>query len=193
MKDAILRKAHESAATTIQFFEDNAAAIERCAHALAERLSAGGRLLVMGNGGSACDAQHLAVEFQHPIIAKRRPLSALALTTDAAILTAVGNDVDFSRVFVDQLALVAQPRDAALGISTSGAAANVNRALKHARASGLLTIGFAGRDGGQMIDVCEHCFVVRSWSIHRIQETHTALLHVLWDLVHLALGEDDVL
>jgi D-sedoheptulose 7-phosphate isomerase len=133
------------------------------------------------------------VEFQHPIVEKRRPLPALALTADAALITAVGNDLDFSRVFVEQLALAAQPRDAALGISTSGAAANVNRALKHARAAGLLTIGFAGRDGGQMVDVCEHCFVVGSWSIHRIQETHTALLHVLWDLVHVALGEEDVL
>jgi D-sedoheptulose 7-phosphate isomerase len=133
------------------------------------------------------------VEFVYPIVEKRRALPALALTADAAALTAIGNDADFSRVFVDQLELLAQPGDAALGISTSGASANVNRALKRARELGLLTIGFAGRDGGRMPDLCDHCFVVGTWSIHRVQETHTALLHLLWDEVHVALGEDDVL
>ena len=193
MRDAILRKARESAALITQFFDENAHAIERCARGLAERFSCGGRLLVIGNGGSACDAQHVAVEFQHPILEKRRALPAMALVNDVALLTAVGNDTDFSRVFADQVELLARPADALLGISTSGASANVNRALAAARKRGLLTIGFCGRDGGQMPDVCEHCFVVNSWSIHRIQEVHTALLHLLWDQLHVALGEDDVL
>jgi D-sedoheptulose 7-phosphate isomerase len=135
----------------------------------------------------------VAVEFLHPIIEKRKPLPALALTTDAALLTAIGNDTDFSRVFVDQLELLARPKDAILGISTSGASANVNRALKRAREMGLFVIGFAGRDGGRMPDLCDHCFTARSWSIHRVQETHTTLLHLLWDQVHVAMGEDDVL
>jgi len=82
---------------------------------------------------------------------------------------------------------------AVLGISTSGASANVNRGLRRARERGALTIGFTGRDGGAMVDLCQFCFVVPSWSIHRIQETHTLLLHLLWDQVHVALGEDDVL
>lgn len=193
MRTAILRKARESADTTLRFFEAEAAALERCVGALAERVRSGGCLWVMGNGGSACDAQHVAVEFMHPIIEKRRALPAQALTVDTATLTAVGNDTDFSRVFVDQLQLLARPRDAALGISTSGASANVTRALQRARELGLLTIGFAGRDGGRLPDVCDHCFVVPSWSIHRIQETHTTLLHLLWDQLHVALGEDDVL
>lgn len=193
MIEAILRKARESAATKMQFFEEHAAAIEECARTLAERFGAGGRLFVMGNGGSACDAAHLAVELQHPIVEKRRPLPALALTHDAALLTAVGNDTDFARVFADQLERWARPGDVALGLSTSGASANVNRALKRARELGLLTIGFAGRDGGRMVDLCDFCFTVRSWSIHRIQETHTTLLHILWDQLHVALGEDDVL
>ena len=82
---------------------------------------------------------------------------------------------------------------ASAGSSTSGASANVNRALKRAREMGLLTIGFAGRDGGRMPDLCEHCFTVKTWSIHRVQESHTLLLHLLWDQVHVAMGEDDVL
>lgn len=193
MKEAILRKARESAETKIRFFEENAERFEECVRALADRFRAGGRLLAMGNGGSACDAEHVAVEFQHPIVEKRRPLPALALTVDSATLTAIGNDTDFSRIFEDQLELLARPYDAILGISTSGASANVNRALKRAKEKGLLTVGFTGRDGGRMAETCDYCFTVKSWSIHRVQETHTVLLHLLWDQVHVALGEDDVL
>jgi D-sedoheptulose 7-phosphate isomerase len=193
MRDSILRKARESAEVKSRFVEENLDAIENCARALAARFSAGGRLFVMGNGGSACDAAHVAVEFIHPILERRRPLPALALSADSATLTAVGNDADFAGVFEAQLDLLADPRDAALGISTSGASSNVNRALARARSKGVLTIGLAGRDGGRMIDIAEHVLVVNSWSIHRVQETHTLMVHLLWDLVHLALGEQDVL
>jgi len=193
MRDAILRKSRESADLQTRFFEENTGALEACVRALAARFRSGGRLLTMGNGGSACDAAHVAVEFLHPIIEKRRPLPAFALTGDTATLTAIANDTDFARVFVDQLDLLARPGDAVLGISTSGASSNVNRALLRARELDLLTIGFAGRDGGRMPDLCDHCFVVKTWSIHRVQEAHTILLHLLWDQVHVALGEDDVL
>lgn len=193
MREAVLRKARESAEIKMRFAEENAATLERCARELAGRFAEGGRLFVMGNGGSACDAAHVAVEFVHPILERRRPLPALALSTDAATLTAVGNDGDFARVFEDQLSVLAGPKDAVLGISTSGASANVNRALSAARRRGLLTIAFAGRDGGRIPEIAEYPFVVNSWSIHRVQETHTLLLHLLWDLVHIALGEEDVL
>jgi len=193
MKEAILRKARESAETIVSFFEESAVDLERCVRKMATRLRDGGRLYAMGNGGSACDAIHVAVEFSHPIIEKRRALPAISLCTDAAFLTAVGNDSDFSRVYVDRLETLLLPRDVVLGISTSGASANVNRALQLARRRGALTVGFAGRDGGAMVDVCDFCFVVPSWSIHRIQETHTVLLHLLWDQLHVAMGEDDVL
>lgn len=193
MKDAILRKARESAETAARFFETNAAELERCVEAMADRFRDGGRLFVMGNGGSACDAQHLAVELQHPIIEKRRALPARALTCDVALLTAIGNDTDFSNVFCDQLELEASGRDIAVGISTSGSSASVNRGLRTARSLELLTVGFAGRDGGPMVDCCKHCFVVPSWSTHRIQEVHTVLLHILWDQIHVALGEPDVI
>jgi D-sedoheptulose 7-phosphate isomerase len=193
VKEAILRKVHQSAEVKLKFFEENAENIERCITEVAERFREGSHLWVMGNGGSACDAQHVAVEFMHPIIEKRKPLPATALTIDTATITAIGNDTDFSHVYVRQLELMARPGDIALGISTSGASANVNRALKRAREMRLLTIGFSGRDGGRMREVCDYCFIVKSWSIHRIQETHTVLLHLLWDLVHVASGEDDVI
>jgi D-sedoheptulose 7-phosphate isomerase len=193
VREAILRKAREGAELKVRFFEENAEQLETCVRSMAQRFAQGGRLWVMGNGGSACDAQHVAVEFMHPIIEKRKPLPATALTVDTATLTAIGNDTDFSHVFVRQLELLARPNDIALGISTSGASANVNRALRRARELELLTVGFAGRDGGRMPDVCDYCFIVKSWSIHRIQEAHTALLHLVWDLVHVTLGADDVI
>lgn len=193
MKEGIHRKVRESHEIGARFFEVNAVHIETCARALADRFRAGGRLFVMGNGGSACDASHVAVEFLHPVVEKRRPLPAISLPSDAAALTAVGNDIDFASVFERQLDVLARPTDMVLGISTSGASANVVRALRYARGVGMMTIGFAGRDGGRMLDVCEHCFVVETWSIHRVQESHTLLLHLLWDLVHVAMGEDDVL
>jgi D-sedoheptulose 7-phosphate isomerase len=193
VKQSILRKARESAELVVRTVDMYTGEVERTARMLAERFGRGGRLLVMGNGGSACDAQHAAVEFLHPIVEKRRALPALALTADTALLTAVGNDADFSQVFAQQIDLLARPEDAALGISTSGASANVNRALRRARERGLLTIGFSGRDGGAMAELCQFCFVVPTWSIHRIQETHTLLLHLLWDQLHVARGEPDVL
>jgi D-sedoheptulose 7-phosphate isomerase len=193
VRDAIVRKARESAREIESFFEASAGPIEVCARALAERLSRGGRLFTFGNGGSSCDAQHAAVEFLHPIVEKRRPLPAIALAGDTATLTAIGNDTDFSRVFADQLRLLAAAGDVALGISTSGKSANVVRGLQAAREIGALTIALTGKDGGRLGEIATHCFVVPSYSIHRIQEVHVALLHVLWDLCHVALGEDDVL
>ena len=134
-----------------------------------------------------------AVEFQHPIIEKRKALPAIALTTDSATITAIGNDRDFTLVFAEQIQLLGARGDIALGISTSGQSANVVRGIETARRMGMLTVAFSGRDGGRLADVAEHCFVVPSFSIHRIQEAHTLLLHLLWDQVHVAMGEEDVL
>ena len=193
MKDAILRKARESAEVKEQFFRAEADRIETLVRVMAERFVRGGRLYVMGNGGSATDAQHVAVEFFHPILEKRRPLPAQALTVDQALVTAISNDRDFAKVFADQLRVLGRPDDMALAISTSGQSPNLVQALEAARAQGLLTIAFAGKDGGRLTDLAEYCFVVPSFSIHRVQETHVALYHIVWDLVQVALGEDDVI
>ncbi len=189
----ILRKARESAELVTRFFETHDVEINRCACALADRLERGGRLFTMGNGGSSCDADHVAVEFMHPIIEKRRAFPAFALGRSLALTTAIGNDGDFSQAYADELAITGRSTDAVLALSTSGASSNVNRALRKAREIGMLTIGFAGRDGGSMVEHCDFAFVVPSWSLHRIQEAHVVLLHVLWDQLHVALGEDDVI
>jgi D-sedoheptulose 7-phosphate isomerase len=193
VKDAILRKARESADVKEQFFRAEADRIEALVRAIAARFSDGGRLYVMGNGGSATDAQHISVEFFHPIVEKRKPLPAIALTADQALLTAISNDRDFAKIFSDQLRVLAQPGDMALAVSTSGKSPNLVQALETAREMGLLTIAFTGKDGGRLPDLAEYCFVVPSFSIHRIQEAHVTLYHVVWDLVHVAMGEDDVI
>ncbi len=192
-EDAVLRKQAESADTQKRFFSEEARRITACAADMARAFEKGGRLFAFGNGGSSCDAEHLVVEFAHPIIEKRRALPAVALGADRAFTTAIGNDEDFALVYAKELRLHARPPDIAVGISTSGKSRNVLRALGAAKEMGLLTVGLAGRDGGAIADVCDHAFVVKSFSIHRIQETHGTLLHVLWDLVHLSLGEEDVL
>lgn len=193
MKDAILRKARESAEVKDAFFRAEADRIEGLARAMADAFQGGGRLYVMGNGGGATDAQHVAVEFCHPIVEKRRPLPAMALATDQALLTAISNDRDFARVYGDQLRLLARAGDMALALSTSGQSPNLVHGLEVARAVGLLTIAFTGKDGGRLVDLADHAFVVPSYSVHRIQEAHVALYHIVWDLVHMVLGEDDVI
>jgi D-sedoheptulose 7-phosphate isomerase len=193
LHEAILRKSRESASTKEKFFTENADRIVACCTDMARRFDDGGKLLVMGNGGSSCDAAHVSVEFMHPIIEKRPPLPALALNTDTALLTAVGNDQDFAMAFLEQLRMLGKSGDIALGISTSGKSANINRALQAAKEMGLLTVGFSGRDGGRMPEYCDYCFTAPSFSIHRIQETHETLLHVVWDLIHVIRGEEDVI
>jgi D-sedoheptulose 7-phosphate isomerase len=189
----VLRQSREAADTKQQFFSENAPKIVQCCQAMAKAFDEGGKLLVFGNGGSCCDAMHMAVECTHPIIERRPALPAISLTTDMATLTAIGNDQDFSLAYVQPLRLLARSGDIAMGMSTSGKSSNVNRALQTAREMGLLTIGYAGRDGGRMPGHCDYCFIVPSFSIPRIQETQETLLHIMWDLIHVIRGEEDVL
>jgi D-sedoheptulose 7-phosphate isomerase len=189
----IMHKCRESVDVKQKFFEHYADQIGELSQKMAARFQAGRKLWVMGNGGSACDAQHVAVEFIHPIIEKRKALPAFDLVSQIPVVTAISNDKDFARVFVDQIELWGQKEDMALAISTSGQSPNLIYALESAREKGMLTIAFSGKDGGRMADVAEYCFVVPSFSIHRIQESHVALLHILWDLTHVAMGEEDVI
>jgi D-sedoheptulose 7-phosphate isomerase len=188
----VLRKCAESVDVKQQFFERYADQIGELCERMAGRFRDGGKLLVMGNGGSACDAQHIAVEFVHPVIEKRRALPVIDLVSQTPVVTAIANDKDFSRVFVDQLELWGARGDMALALSTSGQSPNLIYALEAARKLGMLTIAFSGKDGGRIAGVADFCFIVPSFSVHRIQECHVALLHIVWDLVHVALGEEDV-
>ena len=162
------------------------------AKALADVYRHGGRMFSMGNGGSSCDASHVAVEFVHPITAGRPALAAINLVADLAMISAVGNDVGFEHVFVRQVIAQAKAGDGLIGISTSGNSANLIAAFAKAKEMGLVTIGLAGGDGGKMkaSGVCDYCLVVPTTSIHRVQECHVTAYHILWDLVHTVLADD---
>ncbi len=192
-RDKILRKCGESVEMKEKFFRAYADQIEAMAREMANRFSAGKKLLVMGNGGSLCDALHFSVEFTHPIIEKRRAFPVIPLMTDIATMTAIGNDVDYSRVFVNQLNVLANEGDMTLGVSTSGKSPNLIYAFEAAREKGMLTVAWLGKDGGRLAEMADFAFIVPSYSIHRIQEVHATLVHVAWDLIHIALGEDDVI
>jgi D-sedoheptulose 7-phosphate isomerase len=188
------RKAREAADTFGRFMDEHAEAMVACAQAMGARLvTRGARLWTFGNGGSACDAQHAALEHLHPVLEKRPALKAHALNADASVLTAIGNDRDFSTVFAQQLRTLAHKDDVALAISTSGKAANVVRGAQAAKDMGLLVVALTGKDGGKLASLADHAFVVPSFSIHRIQEAHVLAIHVLWDLMHVAQGQPDSL
>jgi len=191
-QSAVMRKVKESTATAHSFFEENLEKLCSLAVVMATAFNQDRRLFVIGNGGSACDAEHVSVEFMHPIFEKRRALPCICLSSQPALLTAVANDIDFSAVYSVPLRQLAKPGDMVLAISTSGMSPNLVRALQEAKDNGLITIGFNGKDGGRLKSVTQWSFIVPSYSIHRIQETHVMLLHILWDLVHLNLGEEDI-
>jgi len=158
------------------------------ADAMAQRFTAGGRLLAFGNGGSSTDAQDLVSLFLSP--APEMPsLPALCLTNDIAVVTALCNDIGFEVVFSRQLAALGRAGDIAVGISTSGNSANLLWAFNEAARGGMLTIGICGYDGGKMaeLDSIDYLFVVPSLSVHRIQEAQTTIYHVLWELTMAAL------
>lgn len=192
-REKIFRKCRESIEMKQKFFDKYSEQVEEMSREMAKRFQQGKRMFVMGNGGSLCDALHISVEFNHPIIEKRKAFPVIPLMTDIATITAISNDLDFTRVFVNQLNLQATAGDIALAISTSGKSPNLIYALEAAREKGMLTISFSGKDGGRFPEVSDYCFVVPSYSIHRIQEVHGIMVHILWDLVHISMGEEDVI
>jgi D-sedoheptulose 7-phosphate isomerase len=192
-KEKMLRKGRESSEMKEKFFNKYAESIEEMCFAMADRFKDGKKMFVMGNGGSLCDALHISVEFNHPIIEKRKAFPVIPLMTDIATITAIGNDLDFTRVYVNQLNLHATKGDMVLAFSTSGKSPNLVYALEAAHEKGLLTIALSGKDGGRFPEVADYCFVVPSYSIHRIQEVHGIMVHIIWDLIHIALGEEDVI
>jgi D-sedoheptulose 7-phosphate isomerase len=161
------------------------------AKAIADIYRNNGRLFTMGNGGSSCDAAHIAVEFLHPVTTGRPALPAVNLALDQAMMTAVGNDVGFDHIFVRQLIAQGKAGDGVIGVSTSGNSENIMRTFVKAKEMGLTTIGFTGGAGGAMAtsSSLDHCLIVPTESIHRIQECHVLIYHILWDLVHTLLAD----
>jgi D-sedoheptulose 7-phosphate isomerase len=161
--------------------------ITRLAERLIETFRIGNKLLIMGNGGSAADAQHFAGEIVSRFRMERPALPAIALSTDTSIITAIGNDYGFERIFSRQVEALAVPGDAVIGISTSGNSPNVQKALEVARQAGCTTIGLLGKDGGSIKPLCDIPLIIPSNDTPRVQEGHITVIHILCDLIEQGL------
>jgi len=157
--------------------------LEKIAERTAQALRAGNKILLCGNGGSAADSQHIAAEFVGRFKKERQSLPAIALTTDTSILTAVGNDYSYEKVFSRQVEGLGQTGDVLIALSTSGNSKNVLEAVKTAKAKGLVTIGFSGAKGGALKDLVDHFFPAQSSETPHIQEVHITALHAVSEVV----------
>ena len=185
---APLEKSAESNRLRLELLDEFGDEMVRAADEMAAAFRRGGRLLALGNGGSATSAADMVTEMLVPS-GGGRPIPALCLTNDIAVITGIGNDVGFGDVFVRQIIALGRDDDVVLAVSTSGNSENLVRGLGEARRRGMRTIAMCGYDGGRIAreSVGDHCFVVRSSSVHRIQEVQMTLYHLLTDLVRRAL------
>jgi D-sedoheptulose 7-phosphate isomerase len=189
--DSIEQKIAQHQSVVGRFFEKHHQAVVDCANSIAGIYKKSGQLFTMGNGGSSSDASHIAVEFLHPVTTGRPALPAYDLSCDKTVMTAIANDVGYQYVYARQVANLVRQNDALIGVSTSGNSDNLLRAFSEAKKIGAVTIGLAGGNGGEMAKIgLDHCLVVDSDSIHRTQECHVAIYHILWDLVHTLLADE---
>ena len=172
------------------FYSKNDQALVECAKGIADTYQRQGQLYTMGNGGSSSDASHIAVEFLHPVTTGRPALAAIDLTCDKTLITAIANDVGYEQVFPRQVAIFVKAQDCLIGVSTSGNSTNLIRAFEQAKKVNAMTIALLGGTGGETAKIgLDHCLIVESDSIHRIQECHVTIYHMLWDLVHTLLAD----
>ena len=185
MQDTILSHMRQAQAVMAAMQDDAALcqAVEAAARACIASLRAGGKLLLAGNGGSAADAQHMAGELVARFDFDRPGVAAVALTTDTSVLTAIGNDYGYERLFERQVQALGRPGDVLIAYSTSGSSPNILRALQAGQAAGLVTIGFTGNRGGPMAAHCNHLLAVPSAATPKIQEGHLVLGHILCGLI----------
>jgi len=175
----------ESAQVKLQFIqnEENVAKIMEVAKRIMAAYRKGHKVLLFGNGGSACDASHLAAELVNRYKKDREGLPAIALATDMAVVTSISNDYDYTDLFSRQLKAIGHKGDIAIAISTSGNSPNVLKAVQVAKEKGLITIGFAGKDGGKLAGLVDYSFIIPSNNTARIQEAHITLGHLLCELI----------
>ncbi len=195
VRESTLQKCQDVMDLRRQLCQEYRERLVATALAMANAFANGRKLLAFGNGGSATDAQDAAADCMLPPFDRWRPLPALALTNDVAVVTAVANDVGFENVFLRQVIAFGEPGDIALGFSTSGNSPNVLTALTGARRRGLLTVALAGNDGGVMAQSPDvgFCFIARTEHLPRIQEGQATVWHTLLELVQEVLaGRKDV-
>ena len=189
IRDKLLR----SAEITRRVAEDHEQTelITKMAEMIIQSLRNGGKVVFLGNGGSAADAQHLAAELVGRFERERPAIPAIALTTNTSILTAIANDYGYEQVFVRQVEALVHREDVVVGISTSGGSANVLRALELARNKGAYCLGLTGHRGGPMVELCDLCLCVESDNAARVQENHIAVGHVLCGIIEAEMNRSD--
>jgi len=189
MQSIIKFEFEEHLKTSQATFESIGHSVEVAAKLCIDCLKNGNKILLFGNGGSAADAQHIAAELVGRYKTERKGLAAIALTTDTSALTAIGNDYGYDCVFDRQVEALANTGDVAIGISTGGSSANVASALKLAKDLDCKTIGFSGRGGGEMNELCDINIVVPAQDTARIQEMHIFIGHTICHLIDLAFSK----
>jgi D-sedoheptulose 7-phosphate isomerase len=189
----------ELRAAPVRDLAGQADAVAAACHAMAVRFHSGGKLVVFGTGGSSTDAQHVAVEFVHPVIVGKRALPAISLTTDVATVTGIAERDGVDAIFAHQIRFLAQPADIALGIDPDGHSASVLAGLEAARELGLLTVALTGGDSAQSPGpiaagkAADHVLVAASADPRVVKEMHVTAYHVLWELVHVFFEQPGVL
>lgn len=183
MKDKIKSIIEESIGVKEDVIKSQLDVIQKATEAVISALKAGGKVVLFGNGGSAADSQHIAAELVGRFSKERKGLPAIALTTNTSVLTAIGNDYSYSKIFARQLDALADKKDVAIGISTSGKAANVIEAIELANKKGITTIALTGGDGGELAKVARISVIIPSKSTPRIQEAHITIGHIICQLI----------
>lgn len=194
MRQIVIDQLNESSRVKQKTAELLADAIVGAANIIIDAYRRGGKVLLIGNGGSAADAQHIAGELVGKFKLERKALPAMALTTNTSILTALGNDYHYDIVFARKVeAFANHPADVLIAISTSGNSPNIIRAVEEARSRGIKTIGFLGKAGGKLKDLVDLALIVPSDDTQRIQETHITIGHIMCDLIEQTLFREKVI
>ncbi len=163
--------------------------LERTVNEIVKKIKQGKKVLIMGNGGSAADAQHFAGEFINRFLMERKPLPAISLSTDTSVLTCIGNDYTFDEIFKKQVEAIASEGDILLGITTSGNSSNIIEGFKAGMKIGTFNVGLLGKDGGAAKNFCDIPLIVNSSSTPRIQEVHITVIHIICELTEKAVFE----
>ncbi|MBF0506922.1 MAG: D-sedoheptulose 7-phosphate isomerase [Nitrospirae bacterium] len=189
MEKKIFKAFEESIAVKEKFAKENAPLIAEVSRVIADAFNDGKKVLLFGNGGSACDASHIAAEFVNRFKRDRPGLPSIALNTDMAVLTSIANDYDYSEIFARQVKTLGEAGDIAIAISTSGTSKNILKAVDVAKKKGILTIAFTGLKGERFAAKNDYSFIVPSEDTPRVQEVHITLAHVICQMVEEILFE----
>ena len=184
----IIKKSLSDCGEALKELEAQQETLEKIASLCIESLKKKGKIIFMGNGGSAADAQHLAAELVGRFRKERLPLAALALSTNTSSLTAIGNDYGFDKVFSRQIAALAKKEDIVVGISTSGSSQNIITAVNEAKKLGIPTIGLLGKDGGELKDIVDTALIIKTDDTPRIQEMHILAGHIICEIIETTLS-----